>query len=136
MAMLVSPLATNVTRLYGTKATLCIGIFFETFSLIGASFANKIWQLFLSQGVCFGWGMGFLFVGTVGIVPQWFTTRRSLANATGAAGSGIGGLIYSLATNAMIENISLGWAFRILGIVAFLINMACMILVRDRNKQM
>ncbi|KAF2661419.1 MFS general substrate transporter [Lophiostoma macrostomum CBS 122681] len=134
-ALMVSPLATLTTRLWGTRTTLLIGVFFETISLIGASFATSIWQLFLSQGLCFGWGMGFLFVGSVVIAPQWFSTRRSLANGISAAGSGMGGLVYSLAAQAMIRNISLAWAFRILGIVACVVNFICAMLVRDRNKQ-
>ena len=134
MALLVSPVATYVTRLRGTRTTLLLGIFFETLSLIGASFSTQIWQLFLSQGVCFGWGMGFLFVGSVGVVPQWFTKRRSLANGIATGGSGIGGMMYSLATNAMIQSIGLGWAFRILGILAFAVNFICAILIKDRNK--
>lgn len=135
MALFVSPVATIVTREYGTRATLSIGIFFETLALLSASFTYEIWQLFLSQGICFGFGMGFLFVGSVGVIPQWFKRRRSFANSIGTAGSGIGALIYSLGTNAMIENISLGWAFRILAIMAFTVNTVCMILIRDRNKQ-
>ncbi|KAG9586619.1 putative monocarboxylate transporter, partial [Aureobasidium melanogenum] len=133
-ALLVSPVATIVTRKFGTKTTLFTGVAFETASLIGASFANQIWQLFLSQGVCFGFGMGFLFVGSVGIVPQWFTTKRSLANGIATAGSGLGGLIYSLATGAMIPSIGLAWAFRVLGIVACVVNGVCAMLVKDRNK--
>jgi MFS family permease len=133
-AMLVSPLATFTTRVYGTRTTLFIGIALETASLIGASFASKIWQLFLSQGICFGFGMGFLFVGSVGIVPQWFTTRRSLANGFSTCGSGLGGLIYSLATGAMLQTIGLAWAFRVLGIVACVVNTICSLLIRDRNK--
>ena len=133
-ALLISPLATITTRKYGTRTTLLLGVFFETLSLITASFTTQIWQLFLTQGVCFGYGMGFLFVGSVGVVPQWFSRRRSLANSIGTAGSGIGGLTYSLATNAMIQSIGLGWAFRILGILAFTVNCICAILIKDRNK--
>ncbi|KAK0783521.1 hypothetical protein LTR75_014098 [Friedmanniomyces endolithicus] len=133
-ALLVSPVATWTTRVYGTKTTLFIGIAFETASLIGASFAWAIWQLFLSQGICFGIGMGFLFVGSVGIVPQWFTTKRSLANGFATSGSGLGGLVYSLAAGAMIKTIGLAWAFRVLGIVALAVNSICAILLKDRNK--
>ncbi|EKG19153.1 Major facilitator superfamily [Macrophomina phaseolina MS6] len=79
--------------------------------------------------------MGFLFVGSVGVVPQWFTTRRSFANGIAASGSGLGGLMYSLATNAMIQRIGLGWAFRILGICAFTVNTVCALLIKDRNKK-
>ncbi|GAB7364379.1 hypothetical protein MBLNU230_g4922t1 [Neophaeotheca triangularis] len=133
-AMLISPVATITTRIWGTKATLGIGVVLETISLIGASFATAIWQLFLSQGVCFGLGMGFMFVGSVGIVPQWFTTRRSLANGFATSGSGFGGLLYSLATGAMIESIGLAWTFRVLGILACVVNTICTILIKDRNK--
>ena len=133
-AMLISPVATTTTRFFGTKVTLFTGVILETASLIGASFASEIWQLFLSQGVCFGLGMGFLFIGSVPIVPQWFTTRRSLASGIATCGSGLGGLLYSLATGAMIKNIGLAWAFRVLGILSFAVNSICSLLIRDRNK--
>jgi MFS family permease len=134
-ALIVSPVATLITKLYGTRTTLLIGVVFETVSFIGASFATQIWHLFLSQGICFGWGMGFLFVGSVGIAAQWFTTHRSLANGCCAAGSGLGGLIYSLSAQAMIRNIGLPWAFRTLAVIAFVVNTACALLIKDRNKQ-
>jgi MFS family permease len=135
MCQFASPAATIVTRKFGTRACLLCGVFLETAALLGASFSTEIWQLFLSQGICFGWGMGFLFVGSVGLVPQWFDKRRSFANSIGTAGSGIGGLIYSLATNAMIQTMGLGWAFRILAIVSCAVNTICAILIRDRNRE-
>lgn len=79
--------------------------------------------------------MGFLFVGSVGIAAQWFTTHRSLANGISAAGSGLGGLVYSLSAQAMIKNIGLPWAFRILAVIAFVVNTICALLIKDRNKQ-
>ena len=133
-ALFISPLATYITRVYGTNTTLLTGVFFETLALIGASFTHQVWQLFLTQGVCFGFGMGFLFVGSVGIIPQWFTKKRSLANGIGTAGSGLGGMMYSLATNAMIDSLGVEWAFRILGILACAVNVICALLMRDRNK--
>ena len=134
MALLISPVATTCVRVFGTQAALSVGILLETAGLLGASFASEIWHLFLSQGVAFGLGMGFIFVASVGIIPQWFSRKRSFANSIGASGSGIGGLIYSLATNAMIQHIGLGWAFRILAIISCVVNVVCTILVRDRNK--
>ncbi|KAH8808397.1 MFS transporter-like protein [Xylogone sp. PMI_703] len=135
VALAVSPASTLCTRLYGTHVTLFTGIIFETGAVLGASWASKISHLFVTQGALFGIGMGFLFVGSVGIVPQWFTKRRSFANSVGTAGSGLGGLMYSLATNAMIQSIGLPWAFRVLAILAFTVNGIATILVRDRNKQ-
>lgn len=76
----------------------------------------------------------FRFVASVGIVPQWFSKRRSFANSIAASGSGIGGLAYSLASQAMIQSIGLGWAFRVLAILAFAVNALCAIVIRDRNR--
>lgn len=104
-------------------------------AFIGASFTSQIWHLVLSQGICFGAGMGFLFTASVGLVPQWFSKRRSLANSIGSAGSGFGGLTYSLAANAMIDRLGLDWAFRILAILAFVVNGICSFTARDRNKE-
>jgi MFS family permease len=118
----------------GTRATRNIGAVFQFASLIGASFATKIWHLFLSQALCFGVGMGFLFVGTSGIPAQWFQRKRSLANGITAAGSGFGGLIYSLITSAMLEGIGLQWTFRALAIICLTMIVTAANLLRDRNK--
>lgn len=134
VALLVSPLVTTCVRLFGTKPAMLTGVVLEAASLISASFATEIWHLFLTQGVLFGVGMGFLFVPSVAIVPQWFSTKRSLANGFSTCGSGIGGLIYSFASGAMIQNIGLAWTFRVLGILAFVVNLVCTALIKDRNK--
>ncbi|KAL4989082.1 major facilitator superfamily domain-containing protein [Aspergillus falconensis] len=132
-ALLVAPLATYLIHALGTRVVLNMGVFFETLSLIASSFVSQRWQIFLSQGVCFGVGMGFLFVGSVGITPQWFHRRRSLAMGINAAGSGLGGLTYSLAVGAIIPRLGLNWAFRMLGIVSCVVNLVCANLLRDRN---
>lgn len=79
--------------------------------------------------------MGFLFTGSVGLIPQWFTRRRSLANSIGTAGSGFGGLTYSLAAHAMLTSVGLAWSFRILAIIVFVVNGICTFVARDRNKE-
>jgi len=134
-ALIVAPIATRTTRLFGTRTTLLVGVLLQTTSFVAASFASRIGHLFLTQGLCFGWGMGFLFVASVGISAQWFTTHRSLANGLAAAGSGLGGLVYSLAAQAMLKNLGLSWAFRIFAILALVVNTVCALLLRDRHQQ-
>lgn len=134
LALALAPVATICVGRFGTKTALSIGVVLQFAGLLGASFTNKIWQLFLSQGVAFGFGMGFLFVASVGIVPQWFDKKRSFANSIATSGSGFGGLTYSLATNAMIQSIGLGWAFRVLAFVSCGVCLICTILIKDRNK--
>lgn len=132
---LAAPLATLSTRYFGLRLTMLMGTLLEVVGLIGASFATEIWQLFLTQGVAFGVGMGFLFVTSIGIPSQWFTTKRSLANGIAAAGSGFGGLIFSLSAGAMIKSFGIAWCFRILGLIALAVNTVCIIFIRDRSKE-
>lgn len=105
----------------------------KTAALIASSFTKQVWQLFLAQGLCFGWGCSFLYVGAIGIVPQWFNKRRSYATAIASAGSGIGGMCWSLGTQAMIKKIGLPWAFRGTAIVTCVLNLVCALLMQDRN---
>lgn len=127
----ISPIAALISRYCGLRFTLLLGATIEALSLIGASWATEIWHLFLSQGAGFGVGFGLLFVGSVGVVSQWFSSRRSVANGFATAGSGIGGLIYSLATSAMLRNLGQPWTFRVLGILAFAVNGICAVLLRE-----
>ena len=133
MSLVITPLINTSSRLWGTRPTLTVGLIFITVSLIGASFANQVWQLYLSQGVCFGWGLGFLYVGSSNIIPQWFSTRRSLANGVAAAGAPFGGIIYSLAISSMLEGSGPPLTFRILAICGFVANLIATVLIRDRN---
>ncbi|KAJ5804976.1 hypothetical protein N7474_010863 [Penicillium riverlandense] len=130
MAFVISPLSTYMVHTYGIRPVTTIGGVLIAVSLICTSFVHQNWQLFLSQGICFGLGMGFAFVGSVGVVSHWFHKRRSLVNGIVAAGSGIGGLTYSLAVNAMISSLGYPWAMRILGIICFAINVLCGNLLR------
>ncbi|SPO05433.1 related to monocarboxylate transporter [Cephalotrichum gorgonifer] len=132
VTLLISPLVTIIARELGTRPTMLIGAVLQSTSLVCASLSTKIWHLFLSQGVLFGIGMGFLFLPSYGIISQWFTKRRALANGIAIAGAGLGGLTYSLAVGAMIRNISLGWAYRILAIVSAVVNIVATLLIKTR----
>ena len=131
---MISPVINISIRKWGTRATLLVGVAFLTLGLIGASVATKFWHLLLAQGISFGWGMGFLYVGSLGILPQWFGRNRSLAMGLAASGAGIGGLTYNLVTQALIDSVGLAWTYRILAIVAAVVNTAAAMLIRDRNQ--
>lgn len=134
-ALIVSPLITITTRIWGVRVTLLIGVLLASIGLVGASFANELWHLILSQGVCYGWGMGFLYVGSLGILPQWFTTHRSLAVGIAASGAGVGGVIYNLVANVLNKALGWRWALRVLAASGFAVNLTCALVLRDRNKQ-
>lgn len=134
MAMLVAPAVTVLARIFGTRTPMLIGALVLAAGYISASFARRIWQLYLSQGVLVGFGVGFVSVPSIAVLSQWFEKKPSLASGIASAGSGIGGLIFSLATQAMIENISVAWSLRVTGIVAGMMNVIAALMIRNRNK--
>lgn len=134
MAMLVAPLVTIIARKRGTQFPMTIGVVLLAAAFISASFARRTWQLYISQGILVGFGVGFTYIPSIATLSQWFEKKRSLANGISAAGSGIGGLIFSFATEAMIDRISLAWSFRITAIVACAANLTATLLIRNRNE--
>jgi MFS family permease len=133
LAMLVSSPVTYLVRTLGTHPVMLVGVALQTGGFIGASFAERIWQLYLSQGVCVGLGVGFLFIPSVAITSQWFDKKRSLANSLTSAGSGLGGVIVSFATQPMIDRLSLAWSLRIVGLLSGTMNIIATSLLRNRN---
>ncbi|KAJ6179920.1 MFS transporter [Penicillium mononematosum] len=107
----------------------------ETAELLGASWSTEIWQLYLSQGVCFGWGLGMQYLSTTYLIPQCFEKHRSLAAGICTAGTGTCGIIYSLATHAMLARFGIPWSYRILAIVQLVVNAICVLVIRDRRPQ-
>ena len=132
-AMLAAPCVTIACRKWGLQAPMYAGACLLGCGFIATSYASRIWHLYFSQGALVGFGVGFVYIPTIPVLSQWFDKRRSLANGITAAGSGIGGLLFSLATGAMITSLGLGWTLRIIGIITLVINALSTKFIRDRN---
>ncbi|KIW79302.1 hypothetical protein Z517_05914 [Fonsecaea pedrosoi CBS 271.37] len=133
-AMLCGPIVNMFVRRLGTHIPMYCGCVMFAGGFVAASFATEYWHLILTQGILVGLGTGFSWLPATPILPQWFNRNRSLAQGIAAAGSGIGGVIFSAATTPMIENLSLAWSLRITGILAFVVLFTACSLIRDRNK--
>ena len=131
--MLVAPLVTIVTRKFGKRLPMILGIIMQAGGFVAASFAKRIWHLYLTQGALVGIGVGFIFIPSISVLSQWFSKKRSLVNGISSAGSGVGGVIFSFATGAMIQHIGLGWSLRVTGIITFVANLIAVLLLRDQN---
>jgi len=133
-ALLVTPLAAIMSDKFGTRPTLVVGTLLVSVAMLTSSFANHIWVLFLTQGACFGYGMGFLYITTSPVIPQWFAKRRSLAMGIASSGAGFGGLAYNLGAGAGIESLGPKWMYLVLAISTLVANLSCSILIKDRNR--
>jgi MFS family permease len=134
IAMLIAPVVTILTRKLGIHIIMFTGMLLQCAGFISASFATRIWQLHISQGVLIGCGIGCLYIPALPILSQWFLKRRSLANGISAAGSGVGGACFTWGTQAIIQRWGISWALRITGLIALVAQFIAITMIRDRNR--
>lgn len=125
-AQLFSPVALTLDKLIGLKPTMSIAVVLHTAGYLLASFATKLWHLYVCQGLLVGSAFSFIFVPASTIVPNWFLKKRALASGVMCTGTGLGGVFYSLTINAMIQQTgNQRWSLRFVAITtAFLMIIA------------
>ncbi|KAL1643067.1 hypothetical protein SLS58_005036 [Diplodia intermedia] len=131
---LASPI-TILTRRLGIHPPMLLGTAVQTAGYLLASYARETWQLYLTQGALVGAGIGLAYLPSAAVTSQWFAARRSLANGIVSAGSGVGGIAFSLAASRVIDTHGAPWALRVLAIASGAVNLVAVALVRGRNAE-
>lgn len=101
------------------RALVLSGTFLVPFGFMMTSLCREYWQVVIAQGIIVGLGNGCLFVPSVAILPQYFSTKKALANGIAASGSSCGGIIYPIVFRQLEQSIGFGWACRVVGFIAF-----------------
>jgi MFS family permease len=101
----------------GVRLTVLIGGLIMVFSLMMVSICNAIWQVFLAQGVLYGFGAGITFFTAMAVPPEWFKEKRALAVGITASGSSLGGVIWPIAFQRLVRDVGFGWANRIIAFI-------------------
>lgn len=135
IGMSFSPVINYIQGKIGIRATLLVGNCFQLASLLLASFSVSLWQLYLTQGLLQSIGLGLIGLPSLTLVSQWFTKRRVLATLIATAGSGAGGLVFNLGTQAIIDSNGVRWALRANAILSFGLVFIAVLLVRTRSKE-
>lgn len=82
---------------------------FYVVSLILTSFCNEYYQFFLAQAVLGGICLGLMFSTALAIVGHYFHARQGLALGIVMAGAALGGVIFPIALNRMLNNVGLSF---------------------------
>lgn len=102
------------------------------FGFMMTSLCKEYWQVILAQAFCIGLGNGMLFIPSVAILPQYFTTRKALANGLAASGSSVGGVIYPIVFRELYPRIGFPWATRVLGFISLAAGLFSVAVMRVR----
>lgn len=134
--LLVLPYSSIMLVRYGYRITVFSGMIVQIVSYIGASFATTIVQLYWTQGILMGISSGIIFGANSIVLPGWFLKKRALANGFSHFGLGLGGAVFSLVVNALIQKTgNQKWALRTLGIISFIVCGTSMLFVKVRQSQ-
>ena len=74
----------------GYRRLCCLGSMLFGIGLIASSFANSIITLFITYGIIFGVGCGFVHFSGVLVIPKFFKFKRGIAYGIALSGHGIG----------------------------------------------
>ncbi|GLI81490.1 hypothetical protein PoHVEF18_009871 [Penicillium ochrochloron] len=103
----------------GVKAVVIPAGLTLVFSVMMTSLSHEYYQFILAQGVLGGMACGMIFTPVVSCVGQYFTTRRAWAMGVVVSGAAIGGIVFPITLNRLLNHhhLSFGWSVRIIGFI-------------------
>ena len=108
------------------------GTFGVVFGHMMLSLVTEFWQAILAQAFVIGLGAGLLFVPSVAVVPQYFSSKLVTAMGLSVAGSSLGGIIYPIMFNRLVQEVGFPWAVRIIGFMSLAMLMIPLATMRTR----
>ncbi|MDD4923946.1 MAG: MFS transporter [Dehalococcoidales bacterium] len=109
----------KLTDRYGPRLLVTITGILTGIVMLCMAEVNALWQVYLLWGVLGAVAMSCCIVPVSSTIPRWFNTKRGLAISLGIIGMALGGAIWPVLAQWMINSFDWQQAFRIMGIVAF-----------------
>jgi MFS family permease len=115
---LMAPVIGRLFDRFGPRTVYSLGLFLIGGAFLVASWAQTLWQLQLSIGLCVG--IGVAFVGNVPnsiLLGRWFGPRLPTAMAFVYSAMGAGVLVLLPASQLLIDHVGWRGAYQLFGIV-------------------
>ncbi|KAK6455913.1 major facilitator superfamily domain-containing protein [Scheffersomyces xylosifermentans] len=134
LGLVFAPIINYIQGWIGTRPLIVLGNSIQFASIIMASFSVNLWELYLTQGVLQSLGLAMMSLPALTLVSQWFVKRRVLANALSVSGSGVGGVIFNVGMQRIIETQGYQSALRAQAIISFGLGIIAVLLIKTRSK--
>ncbi|KUJ12299.1 MFS general substrate transporter [Mollisia scopiformis] len=101
---LIAPITLYALEYYPSirRLSSIMGLAIAVTALIASSFATKVWQLILTQGILYAIGGSLLYSPTMFYLDEWFIKKKGLAFGIMWAGVGTSGLIFPFLLSALL----------------------------------
>lgn len=90
LLLIVSVIAGPLCDMGYLRPIVYIGTFLTILGMMMTSFCRSYWQVFIAQGFLVGAGSGLVFLPSIVIVSQYFSTKKSIAMGIASIGSSMG----------------------------------------------
>ncbi|KAF8875252.1 major facilitator superfamily domain-containing protein [Mucidula mucida] len=126
----VNPIMARTQRV---KTITLLGAFLMSLGLFLASYSTRLWHLYMTQSLIYGVGSSMYYFPLMTITPVYFDRHRGFAMGVILAGAGVGGLALAPVTQAMLDELGIGWTLRALGIWNFAVAVPICFVVKPRE---
>ncbi|KAG0199960.1 hypothetical protein BGX28_006867 [Mortierella sp. GBA30] len=131
---IAGPFTGSICDHFGHRQSALVGVIIMTLSLVAASFATEVWQLYLSQGLLYGLGASLTYFAALTLPSQWFTQSRGLVTGIAISGGGIGGLWLSPVISNLLNSKGLQWTMLAVAIAHLVLLFPACMLFKTRNE--
>ncbi|OAG40151.1 hypothetical protein AYO21_05629 [Fonsecaea monophora] len=128
MGIVTGPVYDN----YGARWPMLAGSFLTVLGMMLTSISTKYYQIFLSQSICWGAGLALVFFPTASVLGSWFKRRYSLVMAVAVCGSSVGGVIFPIMMDRIVQPLGFPWAVRIAGFLNLVLLVIVNMMVKSR----
>lgn len=135
VGLVLAPLINFMLIKTSVKKVLLLGIVVQNGSVLLAAYSTKLWQVYLTQGVGISFGIGAICFPNTNIVAPWFREKRSLALGISAGGAGLGGIVFNLSMQKIIDGQNVRWALLAQCIICSVLSAIALILIKTRKDE-
>ncbi|CAH8449535.1 unnamed protein product [Schistosoma guineensis] len=100
---MVGPLVSGLLNKFGSREVVIVGTLISTISILASTFIYNLDLFIVIFGICGGIGYGCIYLPAATVVTSWFVKKRATVTGIIMAGSGIGGVVYSLVVPSLIK---------------------------------
>ncbi|QPG72947.1 hypothetical protein FOA43_000251 [Brettanomyces nanus] len=129
----LAPLAQMLSAIVGIRPVMIVGVILQFLGFILGSYAKTLTQLYLTQGFILGLGVSLVFNPMNTLMPEWFDKKRGISSGITVSASGVGGVLFSLASQSLINDTgNFRWSLRMIGIICVVFEIILTILTKPR----
>ncbi|GME68333.1 unnamed protein product [[Candida] boidinii] len=133
IAQAIAPVVMIISAVIGFRLTMIIGLCLQSAGYILCSFATKLTHIYVCLGFMVGLGFAFVINPGLVIMPSWFNKYRATASGITVMGTGLGGVVFTLASQSLIDTThDYKWSARMVGIVVFVVNLFVATFMKER----